>query len=105
MTYPKLSEPALLTVLLLSASSVLASGCGESGDATDVWASSQLDTKYYWNSLAYAYEMTGDVEFLDKAAEMAGVGNLFNHMHGNAAADVGNRGMLVALLQELNGVY
>ena len=73
--------------------------------ATAVWASPELDGKYYWNSLAYAYEMTGDVEFLNKAAEMAGTGSLFNYLNNNITGDVANRGMLAALMQELNGIH
>ncbi|MFT4538567.1 MAG: hypothetical protein ACI835_001003 [Planctomycetota bacterium] len=73
--------------------------------ATAVWASPQLDTKYYWNSLAYAYEMTGDEEFLTKAAQMANVGNLFNYFHNNITGDVGNRGIMAAMLQEMEGIY
>ncbi|MFT5153043.1 MAG: hypothetical protein ACI841_003042, partial [Planctomycetota bacterium] len=75
------------------------------GAAEDEWASPQLDTKYYWNSLAYAYEYTGDDTFLVRAAEMANVGNLFNYFHNNATGDVGNRGVMLALMQELNGIH
>ena len=75
------------------------------GVATAVWASPELDHKYYWNSLAYAYEYTGDDAFLVKAAEMADTGNLFNYLQGNATGDVANRGVLLALMQEMNGIH
>lgn len=75
------------------------------GAATDEWASPELDSKYYWNSLAYAYEMTRDNSFLAAAAQMAGTSNLFNFFQNQATADIENRGMMLALMQQLHGIY
>ncbi len=36
---------------------------------------------------------------------MAGTGNLFSYFHNNPTADVGNRGVMLALMQEMNGIH
>lgn len=71
------------------------------GEAADVWASDAVDGKYPWNSLGYAYQVTGDLLFMTRAAELAGVADLFAHMQANALADIDNRGIFVGLLQSL----
>ena len=71
------------------------------GAATDHWASPQTDTKYPWNSLAYAYELTGDQVFLDRAADVANTTSLANFFDQNQLSDLDNRYAMLTLVQAI----
>lgn len=56
-----------------------------------------------WSSFAYAFELTGDPQFLDRAAEAAGTTNLYNWLHQGDLDNLANKAALLALVQELAG--
>lgn len=64
--------------------------------------SDDVDLTRYWNSLAYAYRLTGDQVFLHKAAQMSFSGNLVEEfLSGSPNIDIEARAGLIALLEEL----
>jgi hypothetical protein len=59
------------------------------------------DHALIWCSLAYGYEVTHDAQFLNKAAEAMGVGDLTAGCYSFGANEIQNRAALLALVQEL----
>lgn len=64
--------------------------------------SQYANTTELYSSLAYAYELTGDQEFLYRAAEMLGGGDLWNLLQNQGDFNLHNTAALVALCQDLN---
>jgi hypothetical protein len=60
------------------------------------------DHALIWCSLAYGYEVTHDAQFLNKAAEAMGVGDLTAGCYSFGANEIQNRAALLALVQELD---
>ncbi len=54
-----------------------------------------------WSSFAYGYELTGDSQFLDRAAEALGGGDLHTLVHASYLDNLENKAALLALVQEL----
>jgi hypothetical protein len=52
-----------------------------------------------WNTFAYGYELTHDGQFLNKAAEAMGGGNLVAECFAMGANEIQNRAALLALVQ------
>jgi len=74
------------------------------------WSQIPLDghSTYYetfqnWSSFAYAYELTNDTEFLLKATEEIGGGDLLTELQAQGLHNVENRASLIALMQRLEG--
>jgi hypothetical protein len=59
------------------------------------------DHALIWCSLAYGYEVTHDAQFLNKAAEAMGVGDLTAGCYSFGANEIQNRAALLALVQDL----
>ncbi|HVS16948.1 MAG TPA: hypothetical protein VMT18_00005, partial [Planctomycetota bacterium] len=58
------------------------------------------DDKYQsWCTFAYGYQLTGDVTFLQRAAAMAGGGNLLNNLQNSGVDNIQNKAALMATLQ------
>ena len=69
----------------------------------DGW-SDQRDSYQDWCSFAWGYELTGDLEFMDKALTQFGYGNsLHTVIMGGGTDNIENRSALLALAQRLNG--
>jgi hypothetical protein len=59
-----------------------------------------VDKFQVWSSFAYAYELTGDLTFLDRALEMTGGGgNLLAALLAGKYKNLENRAALIALMQ------
>ena len=56
-----------------------------------------------WSSFAYAYELTQDSSFLDKAAQEIGGGDLLTKLEQGGMNNIENKAALLALMQRLNG--
>jgi hypothetical protein len=59
------------------------------------------DHTYCWADFAYGLELTGDVAFLRRAAELAGQGDLLQYLQSTGTHGLATRAPLLALLQEL----
>lgn len=57
------------------------------------------DAYQCWSSFAYAFELTGDLIYLQRATEMAGGTDLLTEMKAVGLDNLGNRAALLALLQ------
>ncbi|MCP3916494.1 MAG: hypothetical protein GY711_13130 [bacterium] len=62
--------------------------------------SDSFDHGTYYSSLAYAYQISGDDEFLFKASQLAGGGNLLNALEEFGRGNLKNTAALLALCQE-----
>ncbi len=60
---------------------------------------SYTNTTAYYSSFAYAYDVDPDPEFLFRAAQMMGGGNLWNGLNSNSLNNLNNTAALVALCQ------
>jgi len=56
-----------------------------------------------WSSYAYAYDLTGSDEFLERATLQTGGASLLTQMLGSGTGNLGNQAALIALAQRLNG--
>ncbi|MFT5052899.1 MAG: hypothetical protein ACI8QZ_004337 [Chlamydiales bacterium] len=74
------------------------------GDVPEGAHSPNFDRNQYWSSLAYAFEISGDELFVFRAAEMAGGGDLYNHVISGGLGNLGNMAALIALMQEDRGI-
>lgn len=65
------------------------------------WAKSSYgDGMNYYSSLAYAYELSGDEEFLFRAAQMLGGGDLETQLLQDGTNNLCNQAVLLATVQE-----
>lgn len=62
-----------------------------------------METYQNWSSFAYAYELSGDSIFLDKATLEIGGGDLLMQLESAGTNNIQNRASLVALMQRLGG--
>ena len=58
------------------------------------------DSYQCWNSFAYGYAVTGNPLFLQRAAEMAGGGNLLSQLQSQGLENLENRAGLISFLQQ-----
>lgn len=64
------------------------------------WAKSSYgETLAYYSSFAYAYELTGNEEFLFRASQMLGGGDLLSRLLEKGTKNIKNEAALLALLQ------
>jgi len=72
------------------------------GDAVTV---GDIETYQDWSSFAYAFELTGDPIFLDRAlTQFPGATDLYTRLRNDGTNNLENRSPLLALMQYRNGV-
>lgn len=75
---------------------------GDFCNAIPGWAKAPyLESGHYFCSFAYAYELTGDEEFLFRAAQMLNTGSLLAYLQAKGLDGVELTAALLALVQEL----
>jgi hypothetical protein len=61
------------------------------------------DHTYCWTDFAYAYALTSDPIFLEKAKQAGGTTDLYTYMHESGVPYLATRAPMLALVQTLNG--
>jgi hypothetical protein len=71
----------------------------------DAWTPGAYETFQNWSDFAFAYELTGDLEFLDRAALQIGSPDLLVALESSGLNNIENRSSLLAILQYENGDF
>lgn len=69
------------------------------GSVPDGGAGMGPDSYLSWCSLSYGYQVTGDQEFLDKAAAMCGNADVLQWLQNQGTSNIVNQAAMLALLQ------
>jgi hypothetical protein len=70
------------------------------------WTPGAYETFQNWSILGYAYQLTGDTEFLDRAAlQIGGTSDLLSALEANGLNNIENKAGLLAILQHENGDF
>jgi hypothetical protein len=78
--------------------------CSGSQMPGDAITPNDYETYQDWSSFAYAYEITGDPIFLERAhVQFGSVGTLMNRLLNEGTNNIQNRSALIALMQHLDG--
>lgn len=79
--------------------------CSLSQLPPDGWTPGAYENFQNWSDFAYAYELTGDFEFLDRAATQIGSTDLLGACEASGLNNIENRCALLAILQHENGDF
>ena len=72
---------------------------------SDAWSAGDIETYQDWSSFAYAFEITGDPIFLERAlTQLPGSTDLYERLRNDGTNNLENRSPLLALLQYREGV-
>ena len=80
--------------------------CSRAEMPADAWTVGERETFQDWSSFAYGYVLTGDPEFLGRAALQigaAGFADLVDRLDSSGLQNLENRAALLALVQRLQG--
>lgn len=79
--------------------------CSADEMPADAVTAGDFETYQDWSSFAYAYEITGDPVFLEKALEQVSfASDLYTYLRDRGTDNLENRAALIALLQHENGI-